>query len=76
MVSRTLAGLRIPLIFHCVNSLGLYPFSLRSKRLFAEGGYPPKGVILTETDQPLATPTPAELAKFFVKPPKVNVMLS
>ena len=26
MVSRTLTALRIPLIFHCVNSLGLYPF--------------------------------------------------
>ena len=26
MVSRTLAVLRIPLIFHCVNRLGLYPF--------------------------------------------------
>ena len=32
-----------------------------------------KGVILTETGQPLATPTPAELAKLFVKPPKVNI---
>ncbi|OAX38006.1 kinase-like protein [Rhizopogon vinicolor AM-OR11-026] len=32
-----------------------------------------KGVILTETGQPLATPTPAELAKLFVKPPKINI---
>jgi hypothetical protein len=32
-----------------------------------------KGVILTETGQPLATPTPAELAKLFLKPPTVNI---
>ncbi|ETW81215.1 hypothetical protein HETIRDRAFT_410279 [Heterobasidion irregulare TC 32-1] len=29
-----------------------------------------KGVILTETGEPLATPTPAELAKWFVESPK------
>ncbi|KAG0707824.1 kinase-like domain-containing protein [Suillus ampliporus] len=32
-----------------------------------------KGVVLTETGQPLATPTPAQLAKLFVKSPKVNI---
>lgn len=32
-----------------------------------------KGVILTQTGESLATPTPAELAKLFAKPPKVNI---
>ena len=32
-----------------------------------------KGVILTQTGEPLATPTPTEFAKLFVEPPKVNI---
>ena len=32
-----------------------------------------KGVILTQTGQPLATPTPAELANLFVNSPKVGL---
>lgn len=32
-----------------------------------------KGVILTETGQPLATPTPAELANLFVNSPRVGL---
>ncbi|KAG2145022.1 kinase-like domain-containing protein [Suillus cothurnatus] len=32
-----------------------------------------KGVILTDTGEPLATPTPAQLVKLFVKSPKVNI---
>lgn len=32
-----------------------------------------KGVILTQTGQPLATPTPTELAKLFVDSPKVGL---
>ncbi|KAG2368496.1 kinase-like domain-containing protein [Suillus spraguei] len=32
-----------------------------------------KGIILTDTGEPLATPTPAELVKLFVKSPKVNI---
>ncbi|KIJ16610.1 hypothetical protein PAXINDRAFT_131361 [Paxillus involutus ATCC 200175] len=32
-----------------------------------------KGVVLTQTGQPLATPTPAELANLFVKSPKVGL---
>ncbi|KAG1782443.1 kinase-like domain-containing protein [Suillus placidus] len=32
-----------------------------------------KGVILTDTGEPLVTPTPAQLVKLFVKSPKVNI---
>lgn len=32
-----------------------------------------KGVILTDTGEPLATPTPAQLVNLFVKSPKVNI---
>lgn len=32
-----------------------------------------KGVILTNTGEPLATPTPAQFVKLFVKSPKVNI---
>ncbi|KAG1732608.1 kinase-like domain-containing protein [Suillus occidentalis] len=32
-----------------------------------------KGVILTDTGEPLATPTPAQFVKLFVKSPKVNI---
>ncbi|KAG2157024.1 kinase-like domain-containing protein [Suillus clintonianus] len=32
-----------------------------------------KGVILTDTGEPIATPTPAQFTKLFVKSPKVNI---
>ncbi|KAG1731939.1 kinase-like domain-containing protein [Suillus lakei] len=32
-----------------------------------------KGVILTDTGEPLATPTPAQLTELFTKSPKVNI---
>ncbi|EPQ54967.1 Pkinase-domain-containing protein [Gloeophyllum trabeum ATCC 11539] len=35
-----------------------------------------KGVILTETGQPIATPAPSELAKLFVQSPKVGLNFS
>ncbi|KZT22157.1 Pkinase-domain-containing protein [Neolentinus lepideus HHB14362 ss-1] len=35
-----------------------------------------KGVILTSTGEPLATPTPSELAKLFVQSPKVGLNFS
>ncbi|KIM65896.1 hypothetical protein SCLCIDRAFT_111837 [Scleroderma citrinum Foug A] len=58
--SRGSAGVETPINRYCARPPECAPSAM-------------KGVILTQTGQPLATPTPTELAKLFVDSPKVGL---